>query len=330
MLSGTGMKRWIDLTRKLESGMPVYPGDPMFQTVPFADHETDGFRGVRLAMGSHLGTHMDAPYHYFVDGETLDYIPLDFFFGDAAVLDLTTFLKSEKTGQPPEIRLEYLTPFEPVFENVPRIILRTGWDKHWRKSDYYSLFPSFYPETVEWLADFPLKVLGLETPSLSAFDWNVTDPEAEQPVDEVTLHADAECHRILLGRQPPILILEGLTRLETLPAFRVTDLEKLRRLSPKTIRQLFASCFELNGNDSTKRTTDFDLSGKVNFSDDSGLPDGCTSDVLPGERPSDSELNFIRQELAVRLFSLSCFPLLFDRSDGSPVRAVACLQEIDL
>ena len=44
-----------------------------------------------------------------------------------------------------------------------------------------------------------------------------------QPLDELELCADAECHRILLGRTPPVLILEGLVNLDALPCYKIDD-----------------------------------------------------------------------------------------------------------
>lgn len=246
------MSDWIDLTRKLGEGIPVYPGDPLFQARPFAEHATDGFRAARWTFGSHVGTHLDAPFHYFVDGETLDSFPLDFFFGTAAVLDFTSTVAAD-FRRPATLDADDLAPFEPIFDAVPFVFLRTGWAARFGNADFYSAFPSLTPDAADWLADFPkLRILGLETPSLVAFptapDAAETEPaktrlfdaeflpnappklaaepaprpdfpDAAPPLDELELCADAECHRILLGRRPPILILEGLVGLERLPAF---------------------------------------------------------------------------------------------------------------
>ncbi len=250
---------WVDLTRPLREGIPVYPGDPLFQARPFAEHATDGFRGTRWAFGSHTGTHLDAPFHYFVDGETLDSFPVDFFVGETAVLDLraTVGVDSERfaaprsVGRPVLIEPSDLEPFEPIFDAVPFVFLRVGWAERFGRADFYNAFPSLTPETADWLADFPkLRILGLEAPSLVAFpigtseavesgrsfdaeflpnappleppfeaSETLADAELGAPLDEAEFCADAECHRILLGRRPPILPLEGLVALERLPAF---------------------------------------------------------------------------------------------------------------
>lgn len=281
------MRNWIDLTRPIVEGMSVYPGDPLFQSRPFADHAADGYRGTKLTLGTHLGTHIDAPFHYFCDGETLDSFPVDFFFGSAAVVDLTPLIgvgsdrfEGRTPGRPAAIGCDDLEGFAPLFERYPIIFLRTGWASRFHARDYYTDFPSLSPATCDWIADFPtLRILGLETPSLASFpelggtsdtelalktfDPELTEflPDAaftaassaadagtsedETPLDELELHADAECHRILLGRRPPILILEGLVNLELLPSYGVVDLVG-ERVALDESRELEAACLPLN------------------------------------------------------------------------------------
>ena len=59
----------IDITRTLGSDSLCYPGDPDFEREEIAG---DGYTIARLAMGSHSGTHLDAPRHLFPDGRTLE------------------------------------------------------------------------------------------------------------------------------------------------------------------------------------------------------------------------------------------------------------------
>ncbi|MBP5622021.1 MAG: hypothetical protein J6X44_08405, partial [Thermoguttaceae bacterium] len=128
--------------------------------------------------------------------------------------------------------------------------------------------------------EFPnLRVLGLETPSLvsfpgdsscdsedaltsrSPFDAELADllPSQEkressaapllkesdsQPLDELELCADAECHRILLGRTPPVLILEGLVNLDALPCYDAKNALD-QRVSPDPERTFDVACLPL-------------------------------------------------------------------------------------
>lgn len=225
--------RVLDLTQKMEEGMPVYPGDPLFQTRIAADHETDGYRVASLSFGSHTGTHLDAPFHFFQDGEPLDSFPLSLFQSSAAAIDLTAKLGAYQYGTlPPLILPDLLIPFRPVFDEAETVILKTGWSAQFGAAGFFEAFPSFLPETADWIAETPIRILGLETPSLSALAEH--DPgDGPVPVSEYSLrpaniqlflHADAESHRILLGRTPPILLLENLRCPDQLPAVTESDL----------------------------------------------------------------------------------------------------------
>ena len=227
--------RIIDLSHTIQEGMPVYPGDEIFRHQIVADHDVDGYRVSAFTLGSHLGTHIDFPYHAFVDGETCLDIPLDYFFGPAAVIDLTPF---DDGTIPFVIDLDLLQPFRDIFCRVPRILLRTGWSKYFGTRDFYCGFPALTTEAASWLTGFPLMILGLESPSLSSLSPDNMPEDSVQQLDVETLHADRMCHRILLGKKPPILPLECLNGLERLPAFTLpsdsTDNTDRLRIAPFT------------------------------------------------------------------------------------------------
>jgi len=74
---------WIDITRPLKPGMTVYPGDPAFElnTESFPIYRVSAIR-----MCVHCGTHIDAPSHFLLPGDTDDY-PVSQLCGRALVLD---------------------------------------------------------------------------------------------------------------------------------------------------------------------------------------------------------------------------------------------------
>ena len=124
--------RFLDLSQPINEGIPVYPGDPLFESRPFAEHETDGFRGTRYVVGSHLGTHLDAPFHFFLDGETLDSFPVDFFCAQAACLNVAPLVgpdsprrrERDDKSRPVALTVDDLAPFEPVFDATPAFGMR--------------------------------------------------------------------------------------------------------------------------------------------------------------------------------------------------------------
>ncbi len=80
----------IDLTQTIESGMQVYTGDPKVEIETVQSGGAEGWRLQKLTLGSHTGSHVDAPYHMAEAGATLDTLPLERFFGDAVIASTDT------------------------------------------------------------------------------------------------------------------------------------------------------------------------------------------------------------------------------------------------
>jgi arylformamidase len=78
----------FDLTRPLSAGMPVLPGDPPVVLERVLSHEVDGYAVSRICLGSHSGTHLDTPRHFFPGGNTLDQYPTGRFVGPGLLLDV--------------------------------------------------------------------------------------------------------------------------------------------------------------------------------------------------------------------------------------------------
>src|SRR2546428_11627916 len=69
--------------------MPIYPGDPSPSFENYSTIGEDGVNLTKIIMGSHTGTHLDAPRHFIQDGIGIDRIPPDKLIGEAYVADLS-------------------------------------------------------------------------------------------------------------------------------------------------------------------------------------------------------------------------------------------------
>jgi arylformamidase len=82
-------ERVIDISVPNGPGQHVYPGDPEPHIEPvhrIADGKAANVS--LLVLGSHTGTHVDAPYHFIDGGARLGAVALDRMVGEAVVLDL--------------------------------------------------------------------------------------------------------------------------------------------------------------------------------------------------------------------------------------------------
>ena len=78
----------IDISRRIEPGMVIYPGDPpLAMESALARSRGDVANVTRLALGTHTGTHVDAPVHFLDGGAGVEALPLDALVGPALVVD---------------------------------------------------------------------------------------------------------------------------------------------------------------------------------------------------------------------------------------------------
>jgi arylformamidase len=170
--------RIFDLSRPVAPGMPVYPGDPEVRFRLHAGYREHGYRVTEVTLGTHAGTHLDAPAHFLPDGAAVDRLPLEALVGPARVVTEAGLRRAVEPGA--------------------RLLVRTGWGARWGSEAYFREFPPLDGEAAERLAAAPAALLGLETPSLH--------PEPEE---------DARLHRLLLGAG--VLIVENLVLPGDLP-----------------------------------------------------------------------------------------------------------------
>jgi arylformamidase len=188
------MPRLIDLSHPLENGQPSFPLDPELSIRPHNTVAGIGYNLAELSLSTHHGTHLDAPYHFFDDGRTLDQIPLDRFYGPASLIDLAPGgVLPDKTP----VTVEMLALYAGLFQPGARLLCRTGWDRTFGRVEFYSDYPSLTLDAARWIASRGISLLGMDTPSPSA-EW-------------------LECHQILLARGVEIVIVESLANLEQLP-----------------------------------------------------------------------------------------------------------------
>jgi kynurenine formamidase len=188
------MPRLIDLSQPLEHGQPNFPFDPKISVVAHNTIASIGYNITQITMSTHQGTHLDAPFHFYDDGATLDQIPLDHFYGPAALIDLAP------GGCLPAhtpITVEMFEPHAAKFQPGAKVIYRTGWDRMFGTPASFSDIPSLTIEAARWIADHRIGMLGMDTLTPST-DWK-------------------EVHWALLKKGVEIVIVEGLANLDKLP-----------------------------------------------------------------------------------------------------------------
>lgn len=156
----------IDLSHTIESQMAQWPGDEQpLRLIRQSEHGPGSHLSSALALGCHVGTHIDAALH-FRDGEpALHELPVGHFAGRAVVVRTDVGDCPEALG--PEI-LEGTDLSEVDF-----VLLHTGWDQHWGTPRYYQQWPWLSTALARALAAANLQGVGLDTPSLDVLNGHV-------------------------------------------------------------------------------------------------------------------------------------------------------------
>ncbi len=166
-----------------------------------------------VALTTHSGTHVDAPYHYgpFSEGKparTIDQMPLEWFYGDGVVLDFRHKKAGEEIGvddvEKALTKIDYsLKPFDIV-------LFMTGATKHYGEPDYTQVHPGATRESTLWLIDRGIKVMGID-----AWGW---DKPFDVMVSEVKRGIKGKLWAAhFAGKEKEYCHIENLTNLDQIP-----------------------------------------------------------------------------------------------------------------
>lgn len=194
---GPTRRRLVDLSHPIAERMTTYPGLPGPE---LTDHLTRAaaeerygpgvtFHIGRISMVGNTGTYVDSPFHRFADGTDLAGLTLDRLADlPGVVVDVTG------TGR----RAVAVGDLSHVDVADRAVLIRTGWDRHWRTPAYGIDAPFVTRPAAAWLVANAVVLVGIDAVN----------------IDDVDDHA-RPAHSLLLDAGIPIV--EHLCRLDTLP-----------------------------------------------------------------------------------------------------------------
>ena len=120
--------------------------------------------------GTHNSTHVDAPWHYNskIGGEraeTIDELPLEWFFSDGVVLDMT----AKEDGDAVDVA-DVEAELERVghgLKELDIVLVRTGRDEFYAQPDYIARGPGVTGAATRWLHERGVRVMGID-----AWGWD--------------------------------------------------------------------------------------------------------------------------------------------------------------
>lgn len=148
--------RIVDLSIPVGSETQIYPGDPAPAVRRALTIERDGANVLALELGSHTGTHVDAPFHFEADGERLDDVSLDLLVGPAVIADVSGHGDREPIGW------DALSPYADRMRPGTILVLGTGWSERFYGTDRYYDHPFLTAAACEQVLERGVRTLAID------------------------------------------------------------------------------------------------------------------------------------------------------------------------
>lgn len=184
----------VDLSFEIETDMPTC-GTAWHQRVEInamGTIESVGRNTHKILLGSHSGTHMDAPFHFIEEGKRIQDLDISNMVGPVTIADF------REIGSGCAVSLEDVRQIKVT----SRMVFVFGWYHNWKTDKYYEGFPYFSQEAIKYLIDKGMKFIAMDTPS----------PDDGSAISGGGI--DSPNHKLLLENE--ILIVEYLTNTEEL------------------------------------------------------------------------------------------------------------------
>ena len=146
-------RKWLDVSVPIYSGMVHFPNNPSIEIDTITHVERGDICTLSaLTMGSHTGTHIDAPIHFLPGGTGTEEVPLENLIGPARVIEI----KDPDAVKAEELRLHNLGVRE-------RLLFKTSNSQRcWKTSEFVPDFVSIAEDAASYLASLNTLAVGID------------------------------------------------------------------------------------------------------------------------------------------------------------------------
>jgi arylformamidase len=156
-------KLW-DISPPVSSRSPVFPGDtPYRQRWTWTLSPDCPVNVSEITLSPHIGAHADAPLHYQSGAQAAGALPLEPFLGRCRVI--------HAIGCGPLVLPAHLAHAADALPG--RVLVRTA--RRAALDAWHDDFAAFAPQTIEWLADRGVVLVGIDTPSIDPAESKTLD-----------------------------------------------------------------------------------------------------------------------------------------------------------
>jgi arylformamidase len=156
-----------DISLTISPSLPTWPGDPQLELAKFESMEKGAHNNVsRISASVHLGTHVDAPYHFLNDGAAVDALPLEILTGPCYVVQLPDGVEA--------ITADVLDRTE-INSEMKRILFGTRNSHLWARgeSTFQTDFVAITEDGAQWLVERGVRLIGVDYLSVAPYGDSV-------------------------------------------------------------------------------------------------------------------------------------------------------------
>ena len=156
-----------DISLTISPNLPIWPGDPALELEQIESMDKGAHNNVtRISAAVHLGTHVDAPYHFLNDGRTVEQLPLEVLTGPCYVTQLPDGIEA--------ITSEVLDRTE-INAEMKRVLFGTRNSHLWAKgeSKFQTDFVAITEDGAEWLVERGVQLVGVDYLSVAPYGDSV-------------------------------------------------------------------------------------------------------------------------------------------------------------
>jgi len=175
-----------DISLPLYQGMLVYPNNTEFRTRSIKSKTSVSSE---ITMGSHAGTHVDAPKHVFPKGKGIDSLNIKSLIGECRVLDMTHATKSISLDDIKKCRIK----------TNERILVKTKNSKRGFKS-FHTDYIYLSGEAAEYLAQKNIRLFGIDYLSVKQKGSEDNRPHTELLKKKIPIFEGLDLSKVKPGK----------------------------------------------------------------------------------------------------------------------------------
>ncbi|MFH1245435.1 MAG: cyclase family protein [Candidatus Omnitrophota bacterium] len=161
--AGIQRLNWVMMKKTLKGALSYLLGKRVIAAGDLPDEEFLSLEMIYCSV--HTGTHIDAPFHFGTkcagcEAKKIDDLPLDWFYSDGVVLDLT--YKQPAQAITAEDAAAALRKINYCLKEKDIVLLRTGADKYFGTKDYMTKFCGVSAQAIDWFLARGIKVIGID------------------------------------------------------------------------------------------------------------------------------------------------------------------------